>query len=190
MLIKGCEAVASPEELPGDNPAISRYRNVLMPLDLDIAGRVEKLLTGQVEAQGYSLLEVQYRFEGHWVLRLLIEKEGGINHVDCGAVTELAGRILEVEDPIPNEFALEVSSPGLFRPLREIRHYRQSIGKVIRLTLEAGFIKERKKRVVRGKLLEVLEEAVLVESDGQPLKLPFTGIRSARLDPDPWKGQK
>lgn len=137
-----------------------------------------------VGALGYQLLDVQYRFEGRWILRLLIDKPEGIGIDDCRAVSVLAGHILDVEDPVPSEFSLEVSSPGIFRPLKRPKDYQQAIGKMARFRLAPEAAEGGGKRTLRGTIVEVTESALLVNSEGKSMELPLEGIRSARLDPD------
>ena len=160
-----------------------------MSEETEIAEKVEALLQGplqeSLDGQGYQLLDVQYyRFEGRQILRLLIDKPEGIGINDCSAVSELAGRILEVEDPVPGQFSLEVSSPGIFRPLKRARDYHQAIGKLARFNLAPETVSEGGGQIVRGVIVEVKEAELLVECDGKSLELPMAGIRSARLDPD------
>ncbi|MEE8177522.1 MAG: ribosome maturation factor RimP [Acidobacteriota bacterium] len=155
-----------------------------MSQEAEIADRVEALLREPLGGLGYQLLDVEYRFEGRWVLRLLIDREQGIGLDDCGTVSEMASRILDVEDPVPTAFSLEVSSPGLFRPLKLPRHFRQSIGKMVRFSLAPDVMASRKDKVLRCRITDVKEETLLVESEGEILELPLDGIRSARLDPD------
>jgi ribosome maturation factor RimP len=118
------------------------------------------------------------------VLRLIVDREAGIGLDDLGAVSELAGRILDVEDPILQAYSLEVSSPGLFRPLRERRHFEQSIGKLARLTLASDVLPEIPQRTFRGTLTAVEGETVRIEVNGAVREVPLDGIRAARLDPD------
>lgn len=158
--------------------------NPAMSQEAEIADRVEALLREPLGGLGYQLLDVEYRFEGRWVLRLLIDREQGIALEDCSTVSEMAGRILDVEDPVPTKFSLEVSSPGLFRPLKLPRHFRQSIGKMVRLILAPDAMASRKDKVLRCRITDVKGETLLVESEGETLELPLDGIRSAKLDPD------
>lgn len=155
-----------------------------MARETDIEARVEGLLAAPVAGLGIQLLEVRYLREGRWVLRLVIDREEGIGLDDCGAVSELAGRILEVEDPVPNAFSLEVSSPGVFRPLKTPTHFRQSLGKLAKLTLAAGAVGEEESLSLRGRITEVTEEAITLETEGKTVLVPLEGIRKARLDPD------
>lgn len=160
-----------------------------MGQEAEIAERAERLLTGPLSALGFQLLEVQFRFEGRWVLRLIVDGEQGITLDDCGAVSEMASRILDVEDPVPNAFSLEVSSPGVFRPLREPHHFRQCIGKMVRFNLapeqtDEGRDVQKKSQMMRCKISDVSAEHLQVELEGKILQLPLERIRSARLDPD------
>lgn len=155
-----------------------------MSEEAEIAEKVEGLLQEPVGALGYQLLDVQFRFEGRWILRLLIDKPEGVGIQDCSVVSELAGRILEVEDPVPRQFSLEVSSPGIFRSLKRARDYRQAIGNLVRFSLASEAVREGGEQILRGTILEVREADLLVECEGQRIELPMTGIRSARLDPD------
>lgn len=156
-----------------------------------LAARIERLLEAPIAHLGCRLLEVIYRHEGRWVLRLVIDKapvsgepEKAVTLDDCSMVSEIAGRILDVEDPIPQSFALEVTSPGLFRALRERRHFEQSVGKWARLTLAPGALPERKERTVRGLIEAVDDTGVRFVVEGERLTVPLDAIRSARLDPD------
>jgi len=151
--------------------------------------RVEHLLDAPIRGLGCRLLEARLRQEGRWVLRLTIDKPdaesaGAVTLDDCQRVSQLAGRILDVEDPIPHAFFLEVSSPGVFRPLKERRHYEQSVGRTIRLTIAHEVLPELKDRTFRAELKAVEGEALRLEVNGEPLTVPLEAVKKARLDPD------
>lgn len=155
-----------------------------MAQGLDIAGQVERLLAEPIASLGCRLLEVQYHEGAAPVLRLIVDREPAVGLDELSAVSELAGRILDVEDPIPVSYALEVSSPGLFRPLRERQHFEQSLGKWVRLTLAPSVLPERKQRTVRG-VLNALEGDILrLNVDNELLDVPLAGVRGAHLDPE------
>ena len=149
-----------------------------------IAERVERLLADPIAGLGCRLLEVQFHEGASSVLRLIVDREPAVGLDELSAVSELAGRILDVEDPIPQSYSLEVSSPGLLRPLRERRHFEQSIGKLARLTLAPEVLPERRERTLRGVIAAVEGETLRFTVGEETLALPLEGIRAARLDPD------
>jgi ribosome maturation factor RimP len=156
-----------------------------------IDARVEALLAEPVAGLGVRLLDARLVQEGRWTLRLVIDRpssagrpDSAVTLDDCARVSELAGRILDVEDPIPQAFALEVTSPGMFRPLKERRHFEQSVGKIVRLTLAHESLPERKERTPRGVLVAVEGDALRLDVQGEPLTVPLEAVKKARLDPD------
>ncbi len=151
---------------------------------MEIAERVEALLADAIAGLGCRLLEVQFHEGAGSVLRLIVDRDPAVQLDDLSAVSELAGRILDVEDPILHAYALEVTSPGLLRPLRERRHFEQSLGKMARLTLAPEVLPERKQRTLRGVLVAVEGERLRLQLPDETLELPLDGIRAARLDPD------
>ena len=158
--------------------------------ETEIADRVERLLEGPIGQAGYRLLEVQFRREGRWVLRLIVDREPAISMDGLTDVNELAGLLLDVEDPIPQAYSLEVSSPGLFRPLRKIKHFRQSVGNWAKFTLAPdapdGLDRPvgKKKRQLRGIIIGVEGETVHLEVEGKRIALSLEQIQGAKLDPD------
>lgn len=98
--------------------------------------RVEELLAPILSSGGFELVDMEYKKEGGtFFLRVFIDKEGGITLDDCALVNEELGTILDVEDVIPNEYTLEVSSPGVERPLKKIDDYKRFVGQQARLKL-------------------------------------------------------
>ncbi len=88
--------------------------------DEPLIDRIWSLLEPVARSEGMEILEVEYRRESiGWVLRLFIDREEGVSVDDCARVSRVAGDLLDVADMIPNPYHLEVSSPGLNRPLRK-----------------------------------------------------------------------
>lgn len=142
---------------------------------------LEALLSPAIAAIGYELVDVEYRpAGGNSVLRLFIDGPDGIGLDDCAKVSQQVSGILDVEDPIPGEYNLEVSSPGLDRPLRRPADYEKYAGAVVKVKMEKGFVgRIRLKGVLQG--LE--DECVVLVVDGESHKLPLGRIESARLVP-------
>lgn len=107
--------------------------------------RVEELLAPILSSEGFELVDIDYKKEGGtFFLRVFIDKEGGVTLDDCALVNEELGAVLDIEDTIPNEYTLEVSSPGVERPLKKPDDYRRFVGKRanIRLYKQLGGKKE------------------------------------------------
>lgn len=100
----------------------------------DIESRAEELLIPILESLALELYDVEYCKEaGNYFLRAYIDKEGGVTIDDCEAVSRLYSPVLDEHDFIPDNYTLEVSSPGLGRPLRRERDYEKSVGKNLEL---------------------------------------------------------
>ncbi len=131
---------------------------------------------------GYELVGVERLPQPRrgMLLRLYIDHEDGITLADCERVSHQVSGILDVEDPIPGEYLLEVSSPGLDRPLVKREHFERFIGSVVRLQLHRPLNGRRR---FKGKLLAVTEEDITVEDSGEHYTLPLGAIERARLVP-------
>jgi ribosome maturation factor RimP len=115
------------------------------------------------------------------LLRVYIDQEEGITLDDCTAVSHQLSGVLDVEDPIREHYTLEVSSPGLDRPLFTAAHFERFAGHTARIRL-ARLIDKRRK--LTGVLRGVRGDAVLIDLEGQELEIPLADIESARLVPE------
>ncbi len=129
---------------------------------------------------GLELVDVEFRFEsGSWVLRLYIDKEGGVTLDDCARVSEELGVILDVEDPIPHSYNLEVSSPGLDRPLKRDKDFLRFRGRKVRVRCREPL---EGRRNFTGLIEGVREEGVVIrDASGQEWVIPLERIERARL---------
>ena len=135
-----------------------------------------------VEGMGYELVGVEYVSQGkHSVLRIYIDRAEGILVDDCARVSHQVSGVLDVEDPIKGQYSLEVSSPGLDRPLFSIEHFVQFSGRQVKIRLTAPLNGQRK---FAGIIQSVEAETVLLECDGEQVQLPFGDIEQARLVPE------
>ena len=138
-------------------------------------GFAEPLLTDM----GMELIEIQFRREGHgWVLRLFIDKEGGVAIDDCAAVSREIGAYLEVEELIDHAYHLEISSPGLERPLRKREDFLRFTGKLARIKLREPMAGQR---VFVGVLLGMDGDFVMLTLDGESIRVDMENISRARL---------
>ncbi len=137
-----------------------------------VAGKVSLLAGPLAQELGLSLWDVQYQKEGaEWILRVYIDKEGGVGIDDCVAMSHALDPVLDREDPVPQEYVLEVSSPGLNRKLTRPQHFEAY-----------------RERLVRARLIRPLEDGtreldgVLLEADEDRLELLVEEETSVTLE--------
>jgi len=122
-----------------------------------------ELLEPAVESLGFELVGIEYHLQGkHSILRLFIDGPNGINADDCGNVSHQISGILDVEEPLKGAYNLEVSSPGLDRPLFKLKHYEQFIGHNIKLKLRES-IGEQKK--FKGEITHIEGQKIFIFCD-------------------------
>jgi ribosome maturation factor RimP len=140
------------------------------------------LIRRALDALGYELVGVEYlaRPKAGHLLRVYIDSEDGIGLDDCERASHQISGVLDVEDPIRGDYALEVSSPGLDRPLFELAHFARFAGETARVRLH-GALEGRSN--FKGTILQVDGADVVLDVDGVPVRLPFAQIASARLVP-------
>ena len=140
---------------------------------------IEEYAVPVLESMKIELVEVQFRREGHgWVLRLYIDREEGLSLDDCAAVSREISTWLDVEDLIEQAFHLEVSSPGLERPLKKMKDFERFTGRKARIKLREPL---NEQRIFIGIIDQVNEEDVVLVADEKPVSLLFDNIAKARL---------
>jgi len=144
--------------------------------------QIVALLEPEIERLGYELADIEVNLGGSGgVLRLFIDKEAGITLDDCEKVSRLVSALLDVEDPIPGEYNLEVSSPGLNRRLVKEAHFERFAGSKVKLKLKR-LVEGR--RNYKGRLVGYDEPNVLLKEGKETFSIPFREIDSARVVPD------
>jgi ribosome maturation factor RimP len=137
-----------------------------------------ELIEDYLESIGYELILVEFlRDQKGWVLRLYIDKEGGVTISDCSRVSELVNPILDVEMNINFPYNFEVSSPGLNRPLRKLEHFQKVIGENVKIQLKEPIKNNRQN--IKGVLKKVINERVIVETYNEELEIPISQIKKA-----------
>lgn len=141
---------------------------------------IAELIEPTVTALGLELWGVEHVIQGrHSVLRVYIDKEGdGVTVDDCEKVSRQISGIFDVEDPIPGEYTLEVSSPGMDRPLFELSQFERYIGSEAVIRLRSPLNGRRK---FKGVIQKVEADAVCVLVDDQEIALPAASIDKANL---------
>jgi len=146
-----------------------------------ITGRVREILIPVLDQMGLELVELTFRVEGgRWILRVTIDREEGIQLQHCTAVSRELSVHLDVEDLIPVKYHLEVSSPGLDRPLKDEGDFERFTGRLVRIKTNRSVAGRRK---INGTIEGIKEGIVSVlGEDGVKIQVPVEDISSARLD--------
>lgn len=140
-----------------------------------------KLLEPTVERLGYELADLEVRLGGKGgLIRVFIDKPDGIDLDDCEKVSLAVSALLDVEDPVPGNYNLEVSSPGLDRKLTKVEHFQRFEGEIVKVQMR--FPIEGRRRF-RGTLVSSDDENIVVDVDGESHSLPLKTIDTARLVP-------
>lgn len=139
---------------------------------------IRALLEPVVEAMGYELWGLEYLQGRGAVLRLYIDREEGITVDDCSLVSHQVSGVLDVEDPIPGEYNLEISSPGLDRPLFTLEQFARYVGDDVQLRLLAPVAGKRR---LKARLTGVEGDDLVLEVEGEPVRVPFTQVDRANL---------
>ena len=140
---------------------------------------LSELIEPTVQALGLQLWGIEHVSQGRYsTLRIFIDSDAGITVDDCEKVSRQVSGILDVEDPISGEYTLEVSSPGLDRPLFSIEQFGSFSGSEVAIRLKTPVEGRRK---FKGTITEVSGNTVCVEVDGEVFKLPHSEIEKANL---------
>mgnify|MGYP001139559106 FL=1 len=141
------------------------------------------MLEPAVTALGCELVGIEYHPSGKQsLLRVYIDKPDGVTVDDCSAVSYQVSGLLDVEDPIPGHYTLEVSSPGLDRPLFQARDFERFAGQQVKVRTRFPIEGQRN---FRGLLQGLHEQQVVIEEqDGKRVSLPLDQVEQARLVPD------
>jgi len=144
--------------------------------------KLNELLQPLVEDLGYEFVGLEYNSNPkHAVLRIYIDHDNGVGIEDCEAVSRETAALLDVKDPIRSNYNLEVSSPGLDRPLFTTAQYRQFAGSEVKITI---FAPQDGRRKFSGPILGADENGIRIEQDGTEVTLDINNVVKARLVPD------
>lgn len=143
--------------------------------------KLQELLIGSIEDLGFELVGIECQRTGRYLtVRIFIDKEGGVTIDDCADASRQASAILDVEDPIADKYNLEVSSPGLDRPLFTLAHYQRFVGQDVAIHLRIPVADRRK---WQGRLEKVENDMITLMVDGQSQVFIFGNIQKANIVP-------
>lgn len=145
-----------------------------------VVDKVRDFLESLLPSMGLELFDVEFRREGHgWVLRVYIDCESGVSLDHCSDVSRELGRYLDVEDFIENAYHLEISSPGLERPLRSIQDFIRFCGKSAKVKLHEAL---DGRKTLEGTIAVVEDDKISLKlADGSSVQFTFEMINKARL---------
>lgn len=148
-----------------------------------MAQPIKDVITGLIQpfldAEGFELVDVEFVKEGsNKFLRVYVDKEGGIDIDDCGRISEVLSEKLDENDPIPDAYFLEVSSPGAERPLKKLTDYERAVQKQVFVTTYEPVDGDKE---FEGKLLSFDGETLIVQTPRKKAAIPYSKVASARL---------
>lgn len=148
----------------------------------EIVERVEEIATPVVEGEGLSIYDIEFKRKSEgWVLRVFLFKEGGVSIDDCVKVSRQLNVLLDIEDIINHPYNLEVSSPGLTRTLKKLRHFEKSLNSVVKLKTKEPVDGER---LFKGVIAKVEGDLITIKTDKKDVDIVFDNIISAKLEID------
>jgi len=141
---------------------------------------IQSVIDPILESQGLELVDLEYQRESQgWVLRVYIDREGGVTLNDCAELSGELGTVLDVRDLMANPYTLEVSSPGLNRPLKKPEDYNKYQHRLVKIKTYKP-IDGRKN--FKGILRELKDGNVFLEMEGRIIEIPLKGIAKANLE--------
>jgi ribosome maturation factor RimP len=143
--------------------------------------RLQGVVRPILDSLGFELVDLEYAGHGpRGILRVFIEKEGGITLEDCAQASRFLSHALDVEDPIAHSYLLEVSSPGLDRPLKGLEDFDRYQGRLVKIKVATSI---EKANLFVGRLMGREEERIRITLKGEKtLEIPFQMILQARLE--------
>lgn len=145
-----------------------------------IVDKIRSLVKPILEEEGIELVDIEFRPKGkRWLLRIYIDKDGGVNLGDCERISREVGTLLDVEDLIDHPYNLEVSSPGLTRPLRSLDDFKRFKGRLCKVVTKKSI---NGKTDFLGEIVDVTEEEIKVKERKGQVAIPFGVIKKANLE--------
>jgi ribosome maturation factor RimP len=147
---------------------------------MSLADRIENLISPTIEILGFEIVRIEVLGEINPSLQIMAERidEAGMNVDDCAQISRAVSAILDIEDPITNAYTLEVSSPGMDRPLVKRKHFERFAGAEIRLEKRGQGDEQRR---YRGDLRGIKGDDVVLLIKGEEMLIPFADVQKAKI---------
>jgi ribosome maturation factor RimP len=144
-----------------------------------IITRVKQAIEPILDEMNIELVDVEYLSEhGRWVLRIYVDQEGGVTVDDCAAVSREIGDLIDMSDVMPGEYVLEVSSPGLNRPLKKEADFVRTVGEKVKIRMKSPV---RGQRNFRGNLIAFRDGMLYLKLGNGEIPLPLRDVEKANL---------
>lgn len=141
--------------------------------------KIESMVEPLVREKGLELVNVEYLKEGaHWYLRLYIDKDGGVDMDDCAAISQVVSEMLDQKNPIPQAYMLEVSSPGLERPLKKEEDFVRFQGSLVMVHTTTQFQGYKK---FSGNLVGLINDEIVLEYNDERVAIPRKLVKKTHL---------
>ena len=141
---------------------------------MSVADNVYDLLAPLFQGRGLEVYDLTY---GGGVLRIMVDKPGGVSLDEVADASKVVSRLLDDNDMVPGRYTLEMTSPGLERPLRQPDHYARAVGEIISVKLGPQVGGERR---IQGVLMECDDDGITMEANGVPQRMAYSDITKAR----------
>lgn len=149
----------------------------MIPTTLD---QIQQLAQRVVEAEGIELVEIEFKTgKSRKLLRVFIDKAGGATVSDCEKVSQQLGTLLDVHDLLKDAYILEVSSPGVDRPLKTDRDFQRALGRWVRIYVNGA---DQQGTSVTGKLVQADQQQIVIDNKGESLVIARNQIERAQQE--------
>jgi len=145
----------------------------------DVRQKVSELAAQVADEQGLEIFDIELLGKGKLLLRVLLDKEGGVTLDDCERFSRSFAVLLDVENPVPGSYTLEVSSPGMDRPLKNMNDFQKNIGKLARIVTAE---KIGNQNFFIGRISGIEGNSIMFSVKEQEISVPFESISKARLE--------
>ena len=150
-----------------------------MAVNARLFEEIRRLLWGVLEQEGMEMVDLKVGRRGRTVsIRVFMDKPGGVTVEDCAHITKEAMDVLDMENGLAGTYSLEVSSPGIDRPLRSERDFERALGRKVRLTMEEGI----EPSAIAGRLIEVQDHALTLEMEGERREIPLGDVSEGKME--------
>ena len=160
--------------------SLEKHKLINPPMSKSVSETISGIIEPIIDDMDLELVDVEFKKEQDgWVLRVFIDRDGGVRLQDCERVSREIGPVLDAEDPVVHSFTLEVSSPGVNRLLKKPADFQRFRGKLVRIKLFTPLDGEK---AFSAHIKETEADEVILDKYGKIIRLPFSIIAQAKLE--------